>query len=138
MRQGTLLLRLAPVAVILLCLAASSTGCSSDAGNPREARSGKWQGETSFGSFSFTVCQGGRRLEDYMMVYTTGSGTQALAPSGGDEVLVDKDGTFELSAPEANLFFQGQFGADGQSAWGTWEITIPGGDTLSEEWMVER
>ncbi len=130
--------RRALMAAVLLWLAASLAGCTPGAGSPKEARSGKWQGETAFGSFSFTVCAGGRRIESYRLEYTIGGVTQALAPSGGDEVLVDKEGAFELSAPEAGLVFQGRFSADGKSASGLWEITTPEGDTLSEEWTVVR
>ena len=126
------------MAAVLLCLAASLAGCTPGADNPREARSGKWQGEAAFGSFSFTVCEGGRRIENYRLEYTVGGVTQALAPGGGDEVLVGKEGAFELSAPEAGLTFRGQFSSDGKSASGLWEITTPEGSTLSEEWTVVR
>lgn len=138
MRRGSSPYRQVLLAAALLCLAACIAGCASGTDNPREARTGKWQGETAFGSFSFTVCGGGRRIEDYMLVYTTDGATQALAPTGGDEVLVDKEGAFELIAPEAGVAFRGQFSADGKSASGVWEISTPGGNTLSEEWTVVR
>jgi hypothetical protein len=125
-------------AAALLCLAASTAACASGGDNPREARSGKWQGETAFGSFVFTVCEGGRRISGYTLEYSLGGTTQALALGGGDEILIDKEGAFELSAPEAGVTFRGQFSADGQSSSGVWEITAPGGDTVSEEWAIER
>jgi hypothetical protein len=100
------------------------------------ARAGRWQGETAFGSFSFTVCGAGRRITGYMLEYTTAGNTQAL---GGDiEVPLDREGTFDLSAPEAGMVFSGQFSADGTSASGVWEVAAPGGETVSEEWTVVR
>ena len=126
------------LAAALLCLAACVAGCASNADNPREARSGTWQGETGFGSFSFTVCEGGRRISDYRLQFNVDGATQALARGGGDEVLIDKEGAFDLSEPEAGLVFRGQFSADGKSASGVWEINIPGGDTLTEGWAIER
>ena len=138
LRQRSMLHRRALMAAALLWLAASLAGCAMGADNPRETRSGTWQGETAFGSFTFTVCEGGRRIENYRLEYTTGGVTQALAPSGGDEILVDKEGAFDLIAPEAGLVFQGQFSADGKSASGLWEIVTPEDGTLSEEWTVVR
>lgn len=126
----------------LLCLAACAatciTGCASGTDNPRETRSGGWQGDTAFGSFSFTVCEGGRRISDYALEYTIDGTTQAQALTGGDEVLIDKEGAFDLSTPEAGLTFRGQFSADGKSASGVWQVTTPDGNTLSEEWIITR
>lgn len=131
-------LRAGVLLCLAACVAACVAGCTSATDNPGEARSGKWEGETAFGSFSFTVCGGGRRIEDYMLAYTAGGTTQALAATGADEILVDKEGAFELIAPEAGLTFRGQFNADGKSATGVWQITTPGGETLSENWTVTR
>jgi len=122
----------------LLCLAACVAGCASEGDNPREARSGNWQGETGFGSFSFTVCEGGRRIADYTLQFKVDGATQALALGAGEEVLIDKEGAFDLSAPDAGVVFRGQFSADGKSASGVWEITEPEGDTFSEEWTIMR
>lgn len=123
------------LAVALLCLAASIAACASVADNPRETRSGTWRGETEFGSFSFTVCEGGRKITDYRLEYTVG-GTQMLSIGKSGEVLID-DNTFDLSAPEAGVTFHGQFGEDGKSARGFWEVTTSG-ETVSEAWNLQR
>ena len=138
MRCGNLLRRLALLAAALLSLAICIASCGPGTENPLEARAGRWQGETAFGSFSFTVCGGGRRIEGYRLEYAIGGITQVLASGGGDEVLLDKEGAFELSAPDSGVTFRGQFSADGKSASGVWEISTPGGDTLSEDWTVVR
>ena len=138
MKRGNSLRRLALLAAALLGLATCIASCGPGADNPIEARSGRWRGETAFGSFSFTVCEGGRRIEGYRLEYTIGGVTQALASGGGDDVSVDNEGAFELSAPDAGVTFRGQFSADGKSASGVWEIRMPGGDTLSEDWTVAR
>jgi hypothetical protein len=138
MRRGGSFHRRVLFAAALLCLAASTAACASGGDNPREARSGKWQGETAFGSFAFTVCEGGRRISGYTLEYSLGGTTQALALGGGDEILIDNEGAFDLSAPEAGVTFRGQFSADGKSSSGIWEIIAPGGDTVSEEWAIER
>ena len=142
MSRARSLHRRVPLAAALLCLAACVAaciaGCASGSDNPTQSRVGTWRGETEFGSFSFTVCEGGRKITAYTLEYTTGGATQALALGGGDEVLVDKEGTFDLSAPEAGVVFRGQFNQDGKSASGVWEITAPGGDTVSEEWVIDR
>lgn len=126
----------------LLCLAACAAtciaGCAPGTDNPRETRSGRWQGDAAFGSFSFTVCEGGRRISDYALEYTIDGTTQAQALTGGDEVLIDKEGAFDLSTPEAGVTFRGQFSVDGKSASGVWQVTTPDGDTLSEEWIITR
>ena len=132
------MLHIATLLCLVACVAACIAACASSADNPREARSGKWQGETAFGSFAFTVCEGGRKITAYTLEYTAGGTTQALALGGGDEVLIDKGDTFDLSIPEAGVIFRGQFSADGKSASGVWEITAPGADTLSEDWAIER
>lgn len=124
------------LAAVLLSLAACLAGCSSGADNPREARSGTWRGETSFGSFSFTVCEGGRRITDYMLQYTVGE-SPMLSQGGSGEVLIDKQNGFELSTPEAGIVFRGEFSADGKSATGVWGVTTSG-ETVSEAWSVER
>ena len=121
---------------LLLCLAVLTTGCEPDAATSTSARTGRWQGQTEFGTFSFTVCASGRRITGYMLEYTTGGQTQAL---GGDiELLVGEEGDFDLGAPEAGVAFSGRFSADGRRASGLWEITGPGGETVSEEWSVVR
>ncbi len=142
MRRGSSFYRRVLLASALLCLAACVVpciaGCSSGSDNPTQARSGTWRGETEFGSFSFTVCEGGRKITAYTLEYTTGGTTQALAHGGGDEVLIDKEGAFDLSTPEAGVTFRGQFSEDGKRASGVWEVTAPGGDTVAEEWAAER
>jgi hypothetical protein len=136
MHQKHALHRWALLAVALLCLAASIAACASVEDNPREARSGTWRGETAFGSFSFTVCEGGRRITDYTLEYTAG-GTQMLSMSEGGELLIDDDNAFDLSTPEAGVTFRGQFSEDGKSASGLWEVTASG-ETVSEAWALER
>ena len=138
MRRASSLHRRVLLAVALLCLAACIAACASGSDNPTQARAGTWRGETEFGSFSFTVCEGGRRITAYTLEYTTGGTTQALALGGGNEVQIDKEDAFDLSTPEAGVTFRGQFSEDGKSASGVWEITLPGGDTVSEAWAVER
>ena len=123
-------------AAALLCLAACLVGCDAVAENPRETRSGTWQGDTEFGSFSFTVCEGGRRITDYMLEYKVGESPMLSQGSSG-EVLIDDDNAFDLSTPEAGITFRGQFSEDGKSATGVWEVTADG-ETVSEEWSVER
>ena len=123
-------------AAIVLCLAACLVGCASAADNPREARSGTWQGDTDFGHFSFTVCEGGRRITDYMLEYTVGE-SPMLSQGGSGEVLIDDENAFDLSTPEAGITFRGQFSADGKSAAGVWEVTASG-ETVSEAWSIER
>ena len=140
-RRGSLHRQVLLTTVLLClatCIAASIAGCASGSDNPTQARTGTWHGETEFGSFSFTVCEGGRRITAYTLEYTTGGTTQALALGGGDEVQIDKEDAFDLSTPEAGVTFRGQFSEDGKSASGVWEITLPGGDTVSEAWAVER
>ena len=122
----------------LLCLASCIAACASGTDNVREARSGKLQGETGFGTFSFTVCEGGRRITGYTLESTMDGTTQALALGGGNEVLIDKEGAFDLGAPDTGVVFRGQFSADGKSASGVWEVTGPDGETVSEDWTVTR
>lgn len=136
MKRGGSLHSRALCAGLLVCLAALTIGCAADGIDPTAARTGRWEGETAFGSFSFTVCASGRRITGYMLEYTTGGNTQAL---GGDiDVLLDKEGAFDLSEPEAGVVFSGQFSADGTSASGVWEVTTAGGETMSEEWTIVR
>lgn len=137
MRRGGSLHRRVLLAATLLCLAACIAGCASSSDNPTQARAGTWRGETAFGSFSFTVCEGGRKITAYTLEYTTDGTTQALALGGGDEVLIDKEGTFDLSTPEAGVVFRGQFSKDGKSASGVWEVAAPGG-AVSEAWDAKR
>lgn len=136
MKRGESLRRRALYACLLLCLATLITGCTADGVDSTAARTGRWEGETAFGTFSFTVCASGRRITGYMLEYTIGGQTQAL---GGDiEVLLGEEGTFDLGSPEAGVVFSGQFSADGTSASGVWEVTTPSGETVSEEWSVTR
>lgn len=128
--------RRALLAVALLCLAAGLAACASPADNPREARSGAWRGETAFGSFSFTICDGGRRITDYRLEYTVG-GTQMLSLKEGGELLIEDDNTFDLSTPDAGVTFCGQFSEDGKSASGVWEVTASS-EAVSEAWALER
>jgi hypothetical protein len=119
----------------LLCLAASIAGCAAGGDNPREARSGSWRGETEFGSFSFTVCQGGRKITDYTLEYTVGGSPMLLMDRSG-EVLIS-DNAFDLSSPDAGVTFRGQFSEDGKSASGLWKVTTSG-ETVSEAWNLQR
>lgn len=136
MNRGGSLRRRALCAGLLLCLAALSTGCTADGVDSTAARTGRWEGETAFGSFSFTVCASGKRITSYMLEYTAAGNTQAL---GGDiDLLLGEDGTFDLSEPEAGVVFSGQFNTEGTSASGVWEVTTPSGETVSEEWSVKR
>ena len=136
MKRGKSLRRRVLFAGLLLCLAALATGCEADGVDSTAARTGRWEGETTFGSFSFTVCGSGKRITGYMLQYTTGANTQAL---GGDvEVLLSEEGAFDLSAPESGVVFSGQFSADGSSASGVWEVTTADGETVSEKWTVAR
>jgi hypothetical protein len=136
MKRGESLRSRALCAGLLLCLAALTTGCTADGVDSMAARTGRWEGETAFGSFSFTVCASGKRITGYMLEYTTAGSTQAL---GGDvEVLLGEDGAFDLSEPEAGVVFTGQLSADGTSASGVWEVTTPNGETVSEGWSVKR
>jgi hypothetical protein len=123
---------------VLLCLAACLAGCASGTGKATAARSGKWEGTTVFGSFSFTVCEGGRKITGYRLQFKVDGATMAEARGAGKEVLIDKEGAFDLSKPEGDLIFRGQFSADGESASGVWQVTVPGGDTLAEDWIIER
>jgi len=136
MHQKHALHRQAVLVVALLCLAASIAACASAADNPREARSGTWRGKTDFGSFSFTVCDGGRRITDYRLEYTVG-GTQMLSLKEGGDLLIEDDNTFDLSTPDAGVTFCGQFSEDGKSASGVWEVTASG-EAVSEAWALER
>ena len=120
-REGSLhrhVLLAAALLCLAACMAACIAGCASDSENPTQARAGTWHGETEFGSFSFTVCEGGRKITAYTLEYTTGGTTQALALGGGDEILIDKEGAFDLSTPEAGVIFRGLFSEDGKSASG--------------------
>jgi hypothetical protein len=130
------------LATALLCLAACTAACiaacASGPDNPTQARAGEWRGETELGSFSFTVCEGGKKITAYTLEYEVDGAAETLSLDAGDEVLIDKEGTFDLSTPEAGVVFRGQFSADGKSASGIWEVTAPGGDSVSEEWAVER
>jgi hypothetical protein len=125
------------LATALVCLAACMAGCASGSDSPTQARAGTWRGETAFGSFSFTVCEGGRKITAYTLDYTVGE-SKMLSTGGGEEVLIDKEDSFDLSTPEAGVVFRGQFSKNGKRASGVWEITPPGGETVSEEWAVER
>mgnify|MGYP001828121852 CR=1 FL=1 len=136
MKRGKSLHRRALCAGLLLCLAVLATGCEADGVDSTSARTGTWEGETTFGSFSFTVCGSGKRITGYMLQYTIGGNTQAL---GGDiEVLLDKEGAFDLSEPETDVVFSGKFSPDGRSASGVWEVTAADGETVLEEWTVVR
>jgi hypothetical protein len=130
------LYRRALLVLALLVLAAGIAACAAIGDNPREARSGTWRGETAFGSFSFTVCEGGRKITEYALEYAVG-GSQMLSLGESGEVLIDDDNSFDLSTPDAGVTFRGQFGADGKSASGLWEVTVSG-ETVSEEWALER
>ena len=137
-REGSLHRRVLLAAALLClaaCVAACVAGCASSSDNPTQARAGTWRGETEFGSFSFTVCEGGRKITAYTLEYTRNGTTQALALGGGDEVLIDKEGAFDLSTPEAGVTFRGKFSKDGSSASGVWEVA---GGTVSEAWDAER
>ena len=121
---------------LLLCLAVLATGCEADGVDSMAARTGRWEGETAFGSFSFTVCGSGKRITGYMLEYTIGGNTRAL---GGDiEVLLGTDDAFDLSEPDAGVVFSGKFSADGRSASGVWEVTTTDGETVLEKWTVVR
>lgn len=136
MKRAESLYRWVLCAGLLLSLAALTAGCAQDGGDSTAARTGRWEGETAFGSFSFTVCASGKRITGYMLEYTTGGPTQAL---GGDiELLIGEEGDFDLGSPEAGVVFSGQFSADGRSASGVWEITAPGGEAVSEEWTAVK
>jgi hypothetical protein len=137
MRREGLFHRRLLLATALVCLAAGMAGCASGSDNPTQARAGTWRGETVFGSFSFSVCEGGRKITACTLEYTVGESTM-LSMGGGEEVLIDKEGSFDLSTPEAGVVFRGQFSKSGKRASGVWEITPPGGETVSEEWAVER
>ena len=132
------------LAAALLCLAACVAACASNADNPTQARAGAWHGETEFGSFSFTVCEGGRKITAYALEYAMDGAAETLSLDAGDEVVIDKEGAFDLSTPEAGVTFRGQFSADGKSASGIWAITPTGaaapvgGDTVSEDWTLDR
>jgi len=136
MRHKHAIHRRAMLAAALLCLATSISACASAADNPREARSGTWRGETAFGTFAFTVCDGGRRITDYRLEYTVG-GTQMLSLKEVGELLIDDENAFDLSTPAAGVTFRGQFSEDGKSASGLWEVTASG-ETVSEAWALER
>jgi hypothetical protein len=128
--------RWAMLAVALLWLAASIAACTSVGDNPRQARSGMWRGETALGSFSFTVCEGGRRINDYKLEYTVG-GSQMLSIGVSGKALIDDDNAFDLSTPDAGVTLRRQFSEDGKSASGVWEMTVLG-EMVSEEWALER
>ena len=138
MRRDSLLAGMALRLGALLCLAACLAACASGGDNPKTARAGKWQGTTGFGSFSFTMCEGGGKIKDYRLQSEVNGATQAVARGGDEEVLIDKEGAFDLSKPEADLVFRGRFSADGKSASGVWEVTAPGGETVAEDWAIER
>lgn len=123
-------------AAVLLCLAACLMGCASAAENPRQARSGTWDGDTEFGHFSFTVCEGGGKITHYMLEYRVGESSMLSQGSSG-ESLIDDQNAFDLSTPEAGITFRGQFSEDGKSVTGVWEVTADG-ETVSEEWALER
>ena len=136
MKQGESLRSWAWCVGLLLCLAALTTGCAADGVDSTAARPGRWEGETAFGSFSFTVCASGKRITGYMLEYTAAGNTQALG--GAIDVLLGEDGAFDLSSPEAGVVFSGQFNTEGTSASGVWEVTGPEGNTVLEEWTVIR
>jgi len=129
----------------LLCLAACLAACGSGSDNPLQARSGTWRGETEFGSFSFTICEGGRKITAYTLDYRVGNAVKLLTLGGSPEVLIGDDGAFDLSTPEEGVTFRGRFAAGGKSVRGLWEVAPPdggappdGAKVLSEEWALER
>lgn len=130
--------RRALLAAMLLSLAVCVNACGSSTATPKQARSGMWRGETAFGSFSFEVCEGGGNVTAYTLEYTVGEDTKTLTLGVSDKVPIDdQDNSFDLSRPEEGVTFRGQFGTDGRSASGVWEVAAHGG-TVSEAWAIER
>ena len=136
---------LLPLLCLAACLAAGMSACASGADNPIQARSGTWRGETGFGSFSFTICEGGRKITAYTLDYRVGGAAKLLTLGGSPEVPIDDEGSFDLSTPEEGVTFRGRFAADGRSVRGVWEVAPPdggappdGAKVLSEEWALER
>jgi hypothetical protein len=107
--------------------------------SPLEARVGEWSGTTEFGSFTFVVSPDGKKITSLELSYQGGiaSGSGSLTPEG-EGMPIDEDGSFDLSVPDAQLIFRGQFSQGGTNATGLWEMDIPLTGTLSEEWKIER
>jgi hypothetical protein len=100
-----------------------------------QVRAGEWQGKTDFGTFSFQVCPGGRKITYYVLDYQVGDVSATLLSEENKEVIVEDDGSFDLSIPEQGVVFRGQFSEDNRRASGVWEMSqVP----LQAEWAVER
>lgn len=139
MNQRTLLQWTAALTIVLFCLGACNGEFAPGSDNsPLQARSGKWSGATEFGTFTFEVCQGGRKVTSYRLDYQVGNTLGTLNSEGTPEVQINEDESFDLSVAEAGVIFRGQFSKDGKKASGLWEVNIPQADTVSEEWTIER
>lgn len=139
MNQRALLQWMAALTIVLFCLGACNGEIAPGSGNsPLQARSGKWSGTTEFGTFTFEVCEGGRKITSYRIDYQVGVTSGMLNSEGTPEVQINEDGSFDLSVAEAGVIFRGQFSEDGKKVGGLWEVNIPQADTVSEEWAIER
>lgn len=139
MNQRALLQWTAALTTVLFCLAACNGEAIPDSGSSLlQARSGKWSGTTEFGTFTFEVCEGGRKITSYRLDYQVGGTSGTLNSEGTPEVQINEDGSFDLNVAEAGVIFRGQFSKDGKKASGLWEVNIPQADTVSEEWTIER
>jgi hypothetical protein len=85
------------------------------------------------------VSPNGKGITSLELSYGVGivTGSVSMTPEG-EGMAIDEDGSFDLSVPDAQLIFRGQFSQDGTSATGLWEMNPPFMDTLSEEWGIER
>ena len=130
---------MAALTIALFCLGACNGGSVPGSGNsPLQARSGKWSGTTEFGTFTFEVCEGGRKITSYRLDHQIGGTFGSLDSLGTREVEINEDGSFDLSVAEAGVIFRGQFSEDGRKVSGLWEVNTPQAGTVSEEWTVER
>jgi hypothetical protein len=133
-RQGVVLATL-----LMLCLAACSGEATRGSCNsPARSRAGEWKGVTEFGSFAFQVCPGGWKITYYSLEYQIDGAAAPQRLEGRREIAIASDGSFDLSAPEAGVVFQGQFSEDDTRASGRWEIRLPDGGAVSATWAVER
>jgi hypothetical protein len=103
-----------------------------------QVRAGEWQGKTEFGTFGFQVCPGGKKITRYMLDYQVGLVSATLLSEENKEVLIEPDGSFDLSMPDRGVVFRGQFSEDNRQASGEWQMTMAEGEALQAEWAIER
>lgn len=145
-RRSTMLVTLGMLISISLVLACNlGTSVTSPADPPKaaatatlsplEARAGVWQGTTGFGSFTFEVSPGGQEVINLKLHYEALGGGLKGDITLQDSILpVNENGVFEINAPDS-FVFKAQFGDDGTSASGHWEMIRP--IEASENWTIK-